>query len=122
MLKIADTINRAHEETSGVCVVLENVAGGVRHHLLWLLYSLWVCEICSEAFQGSFLAPGMNEVDFSQSGKVVVRNCRLCDAFQDIDCRLSADNGCREAVWGTALSSCASWWTMCTTRAAWACV
>ena len=30
MLKIADTINRAHGETSGVCVVLENVAGGVR--------------------------------------------------------------------------------------------
>ena len=30
MMKIADTINRAHKETSGVCVVLENVAGGVR--------------------------------------------------------------------------------------------
>ena len=32
MLKIAATINRAHKETSGVCVVLENVAGGVGHH------------------------------------------------------------------------------------------
>ena len=29
MLKIAETINRAHKVTSTVCVVLENVAGGV---------------------------------------------------------------------------------------------
>ena len=40
MLKIAHTINRAHEETSGVCVVLENVAGGVCHHLFWLSCTL----------------------------------------------------------------------------------
>ncbi len=28
---------------------------------------------------------------------------------------------CREAVWGTASSSCASWWSMCMARAASAC-
>ena len=30
MLKVADSINRAHKETSKVSIVLENVAGGVR--------------------------------------------------------------------------------------------
>ena len=30
MLKVADSINRAHKETSNVSIVLENVAGGVR--------------------------------------------------------------------------------------------
>ena len=32
MLKVADSINHAHKQTTGVCVVLENVAGGVSHH------------------------------------------------------------------------------------------
>lgn len=31
MLKVADSINYAHKQTTGVCVVLENVAGGVSH-------------------------------------------------------------------------------------------
>ena len=31
MLKVADSINHAHKQTTGVCVVLENVAGGVSH-------------------------------------------------------------------------------------------
>ena len=32
MLKVADSINHAHKQTTGVCVVLENVAGGVSHY------------------------------------------------------------------------------------------
>ena len=40
MLKVAETINRAHKETSGVCVVLENVAGGVRYQALPLRHAL----------------------------------------------------------------------------------
>ena len=32
MLKVADSINQAHQATTGVCVVLENVAGGVSRY------------------------------------------------------------------------------------------
>ena len=38
MERIADSINRAHEETAGVTVVLENVAGMVCSHPSIVIY------------------------------------------------------------------------------------
>lgn len=57
MLKVAETINRAHKETSGVCVVLENVAGGVRYQPLPLRHALLTLTVpwhCGDAPQDAY--------------------------------------------------------------------
>ncbi len=57
MLKVAETINRAHKETSGVCVVLENVAGGVRYQALPLRHALLTLTApwhCGDAPQDAY--------------------------------------------------------------------
>ena len=45
MLKVADSINHAHKQTTGVCVVLENVAGGVSHYFPCKLLQGWTCSV-----------------------------------------------------------------------------
>ena len=113
MLTVAESINRAHKETSGVCVVLENVAGGVRYQLLPLRHALltltvpWYCgDTPQDAYSSTFRA-SMQEAHQASSFHL---GAAAIDHNVQCHCRLSGVNDilstlCREAVRCTALGN-----------------
>lgn len=105
MLRVADSINRAHKETSGVCVVLENVAGGVRP-------TPFICQTCTALIATRLMCINVRcsnspAIAFPCASAPVRRHC-MAQLVSQAEAPVLARRPCGGAVQVVALSSCAS--------------